>query len=112
MYSINEKDKQFIELYQRKWKPLPDESCNTENLLLGITEIKSGNKTPVHKHEDSEEVIYVINGEGKIYFTDFENNIYPGSVTYIPKNKEHSLEATGDGKLKLICIFSPPLQIK
>jgi quercetin dioxygenase-like cupin family protein len=112
MYTINEKDKQFTKLPQRKWKPLSDESHNTKNLLLGITEIKPGDRAPVHKHEESEEVVYVLKGAGKIYFSEFENNIYPGSVIYIPKNKEHSVGATGAQKLKLVCIFSPPLQNK
>ena len=109
MYIINEKDIKFIELPQRKWKPLKDESNNTKNLLTGISEIQQGSKTPSHKHENSEEVVYVLKGSGIIHFPKSDNNIYPGCVIYIPKNIEHYIESVGKGKLKLVCVFSPPL---
>ena len=60
MFIINEKDKSFIKLLQREWKPLFDESNETSSLLFGITEVQPGNKNPSHIHENSEEVIYIL----------------------------------------------------
>jgi mannose-6-phosphate isomerase-like protein (cupin superfamily) len=109
MYVIDENDIKFIKLPQRKWKPLKDESGNTKTLLTGISEIQSGDKTPAHKHEGSEEVIYVLKGNGILHFPESDNNIYSGCVIYIPKNIEHCIESLGKGELRLFCVFSPPL---
>lgn len=111
MYVINEKDIKFIGLPQREWKPLKDESNNTKNLLTGISEIQPGSKTPSHKHESSEEVVYVLKGDSIIHFHESEDNIYQGCVIYVPKNTEHCFESVGESKLKLICVFLPPRKV-
>jgi len=106
MYLINDEEKEFTELFKRKWKPL----IKKENIMLGICEIQPGDKTPSHEHEDSEEIIYVLEGEGKVYLNNGEESFHSDQIIVISKNEEHSFEAIRDKKLKLICIFPLPLK--
>ncbi len=66
-----------------------------------------------HKHEKSEEVYYILSGEGRVKVSKSYKDIKKGDVIYIPKNFAHALENTSDDKeLKLLCISDPRYENK
>ena len=59
-----------------------------------------------HKHEDSDEVIYVLEGEGKAIYNDRVERVYPGQSHYCPRDESHSLINDGDVPLKFFAVVT------
>ena len=66
-----------------------------------------------HIHDDADQIIYVISGEGEhvAELADGSNvteKVGAGSLIYIPKGSYHSTFNTGWEPLKVLAVFSPP----
>jgi mannose-6-phosphate isomerase-like protein (cupin superfamily) len=49
-----------------------------------------------HRHDDHEEVYYIINGTGKIKIGNEEARLRDGDIIYIPENTTHSIINDGE----------------
>ena len=63
---------------------------------LEITDAK------LHYHERTDEIYYVIDGQGKIRLDDQEMELRPGVVIYVPRGVKH--KAWGELKVLVVCI--------
>ena len=63
-------------------------------------------RAPMHSHS-YDEIVYVIDGEGKLHFDGRETPIGPGSAMHLPPLAEHCLENTGKGSMKVLGVFHP-----
>jgi quercetin dioxygenase-like cupin family protein len=63
--------------------------------------------TPAHCHPDGEELIYIIEGEGKVYVDGQIKNIYQGSAVLFEKGSIHMVRNTSEKEMKVICFFAP-----
>ena len=77
--------------------------------LVEIPAAKPG-ETPrgPHRHNDFEECIYVLSGEG---YTEADSGKYPlkaGDTILIPPGEMHVTRNTGAGPLMLLCFFPVP----
>jgi len=74
--------------------------------------LPKGRTANQHHHDISEEVYYVLSGDGIIYLKtsehESEHEIGPGSVIHIPKSVVHGLENVGDKELRVLCVSDPP----
>jgi oxalate decarboxylase/phosphoglucose isomerase-like protein (cupin superfamily) len=66
-----------------------------------------------HHHEDAEQMIYVISGQGEHIIERDDGStetvkIGAGSLIFIPKRAYHSTFNTGWEPMKVIAVFSPP----
>lgn len=66
-----------------------------------------------HNHTESEQIIYVLSGEGEMMIEDEDGTpitepIGAGSCVYIPKGAYHSTFATGWEPIRILAIYSPP----
>lgn len=66
-----------------------------------------------HNHPDSEQIIYVIAGEGEMTIeeadgTPIKTAIRPGSLVYIPRGAYHSTFNTGWEPIRILAVYSPP----
>lgn len=64
--------------------------------------------SPAHCHPVGEEMLYIIQGSGKVYI---DGVIYPfraGSVVLFEQGKIHMVRNTGKEELKVACFFAPP----
>ena len=59
-----------------------------------------------HKHEGSDEVIYILEGEGTEIYEGNENRVYPGQCLYCPKEESHSLVNDGDAPLVFFAVVT------
>jgi mannose-6-phosphate isomerase-like protein (cupin superfamily) len=62
---------------------------------------------PVHKHDDTEQVFYVLEGSGILYIGKSSEESYkvkPGDVVRIPVGTWHSITADPEKKLKYLAI--------
>jgi mannose-6-phosphate isomerase-like protein (cupin superfamily) len=77
-----------------------------ENFMMGYVIIYPEGKVPLHEHEN-EEVYTILKGEGRMYIGDQSREIKAKSSVYIPPNKPHALENTGDEELEMLFVYSP-----
>jgi oxalate decarboxylase/phosphoglucose isomerase-like protein (cupin superfamily) len=76
---------------------------------FGVVELAEGKGHARHNHPGSEEIIYVVSGQGEQMVDDQPPiKVGPGSSIYIPADVYHSTVNTGTGTLKLIVVYSPP----
>jgi len=57
--------------------------------------LPAGASIGYHKHEGDCEMIFILEGEGKILFDDTESVVKPGMCLYCPEGHSHSLINNG-----------------
>jgi len=79
------------------------------NKLQSLAEaiVKPGQKTLLHMHIKSEEIYYIIQGEGDMYLSNKIFHIISGNTICIPPGTQHCIENTGNDDLKILCCCSP-----
>jgi putative monooxygenase len=81
-----------------------------ENVSMGMNITEIGSMIPDHKHDDSEEVLFLISGHAKIVIEgEGEWEIGPETAFYSPKGVMHRVENIGDEPLRIVWVYSPPL---
>jgi oxalate decarboxylase/phosphoglucose isomerase-like protein (cupin superfamily) len=78
----------------------------------GVVELPSGEGHSRHNHPGSEEIIFVISGEGEQMVEDENGNpitqkVSTGCTIYVPESRFHSTKNTGGGKMLLFVVYSP-----
>lgn len=75
---------------------------------FGIVELAQGKGHARHNHPGSEEIIYVVSGQGEQMVDDQPAiKVGPGSSIYIPADVYHSTVNTGADKMTLMVVYSP-----
>jgi len=64
-------------------------------------------KAKFHFHNISDEVYYVLSGEGKVRLDNLTSPIKKGSVIYVPIGVKHGLENTSEEELRVLCFSTP-----
>jgi oxalate decarboxylase/phosphoglucose isomerase-like protein (cupin superfamily) len=75
---------------------------------FGLVDLEPGKGHARHNHPGSEEIIYVVSGQGEQMVDDRPPvKVSGGSSIYIPADVYHSTLNTGTETLKLIVVYSP-----
>ena len=90
---------------------LSGKNVGAKNASMGLNVTEVGSMIPDHKHEESEEFMYIISGRARLVIEDGEEvyELGPDMAIYTPLGKMHRLENIGDTELKLVWVYSPPL---
>jgi oxalate decarboxylase/phosphoglucose isomerase-like protein (cupin superfamily) len=79
-----------------------------DRFSFGIVELAQGKGHARHNHPGSEEIIYVVSGEGEQMVDDQPAvKVSAGASIYIPADVYHSTVNTGMETMKLIVVYSP-----
>jgi oxalate decarboxylase/phosphoglucose isomerase-like protein (cupin superfamily) len=79
-----------------------------ERFSFGIVKLAPGKGHARHNHPGSEEVIYVVSGEGEQMVDDQPPvKVGPGASIYVPADIYHSTVNTGPEPMELIVVYSP-----
>jgi oxalate decarboxylase/phosphoglucose isomerase-like protein (cupin superfamily) len=78
----------------------------------GVVDLPSGQGHTRHNHPGSEEIIFVISGEGEQMVEDPDGNpitqkVGPGCTVFVPESRFHSTLNTGAGPMQLFVVYSP-----
>lgn len=79
------------------------EAANSE---VFVVILEPGQAPPLHKHDDTEQLFYILEGEGDLII-EVENMRYPvrpGDVVQIPASTYHSIQARGEGTLRYLAV--------
>ena len=73
--------------------------------MVEVNPISSTEPRNPHIHLDIEETIYVLEGEGEVWFNGNLEKIYPNDLVLIPKQEKHMILNTTNTPLKILCFF-------
>ncbi len=84
------------------------DSLPAKNLSVCVIRVMPGETVrPAHSHPNSEELIYIITGSGKVMIEGEVGEVRAGSAILFEQGKVHMLRNTGDVEMKVICFFAP-----
>jgi mannose-6-phosphate isomerase-like protein (cupin superfamily) len=89
------------ELAGPSWTPARAQS-------LAEATVPVGRATTAHYHRTTEELYYLVEGEGRMRLGEEERDVRNGDCIVIPPGVEHKLTNTGDRPLVLLCCCAPP----
>ncbi len=77
------------------------------NQSLAEAVVEPGGRTLLHRHLRTEEIYHVTAGSGTMVLGDERFAIGAGDSVLIPPGTPHCVEASGDGRLVILCCCSP-----
>jgi oxalate decarboxylase/phosphoglucose isomerase-like protein (cupin superfamily) len=90
-----------------KWFVAPGTTTGAE-MSVGEVVLLPGQGHARHNHPGSEEVLYVLSGEGEQMLGDEKPfSVKAGDVIYVPTAMFHSTMNTGWSPLRLLAIYNP-----
>jgi len=85
-------------------------TIKSENISMMLIKVKQGQTVrPCHSHPTSEETIYIIQGKGEAWIDEEIFAFKAGSAIIFPRGAKHMIRNTGNNKLEVLCVFSPPV---
>ena len=84
------------------------ETEGSGNLSVARAVIMPGQSTFSHYHGSSEEVYYVLEGQGLLRINARTWEVGPGSVHLIRPGDEHNVTCMGETPLTILCACAPP----
>ena len=113
MTIVHESDIPEVEHPGRFMRWLANEnSLGAKNLSVCVIRVLPGETVrPAHSHPNSEELIYIITGSGKVMIEGEIGEVRTGSAVLFEQGKIHMLRNTGDTEMKVICFFAPATSV-
>ena len=113
MYTLHVSEVRKVSLPKRDVYPMVGtEGIKSSQMSFGIAELPPKSKMDPHKHIDEEEIIFITEGFGKVYFLDGSyESIEPGIVIVAPKGVDHFIENESKSPMRWCWVFNPPIKI-
>ena len=89
----------------REFRYLVSDEVGCRDLTQFFGVIAPG-RAPDHSHV-YDEVIYVLEGEGTLHIDGEHEPVAAGTCIHLPPLREHSLENSGAGPMKVVAVFHP-----
>lgn len=74
---------------------------------LAEARLRPGQSTTPHYHPRTEEIYYILNGQGRMRITDESAPVGPGDAIAIPPGQVHQITNTGREMLVFLCCCAP-----
>lgn len=74
---------------------------------LAEARLPVGASTTPHYHPQTEEIYYVLSGQGRMRIVSDEQSVGPGDAIAIPPGAEHQITNTGSETLVFLCCCAP-----
>jgi oxalate decarboxylase/phosphoglucose isomerase-like protein (cupin superfamily) len=100
-------DSQVFDWGVLNWMSTP-EVTGGERFSAGVVKLEPGKGHERHTHPDSDEILYVIRGEGEQEVADETREIETGDMVFVPEGVEHGTVNTGWEPLLLLAVYAPP----
>lgn len=109
------------QLYGRvlRWEDLPEEevrkgvrrrSYASDEVMLVMNWLSPDMDLRPHKHDDFDQLAYIVKGQANYYVDDVPHEMGPGSMLLVPAGSMHYIEPVGDRDevVENLDIFVPP----
>ncbi len=88
------------------------ENVNAQHCTMCVIEVAPGQTVrPAHSHPNGEEVIYIVEGNGRVMIDGVVEPVNCGSAVLFPQGAVHMLQNSGDVLMKVACFFAPPADL-
>jgi mannose-6-phosphate isomerase-like protein (cupin superfamily) len=84
------------------------ELMHTAAQSLAEATLAPGQQTERHYHAASEELYYLVGGEGEMEIDGERSPVTVGDAILIPPGAWHQITATGESELRFLCCCAPP----
>lgn len=74
---------------------------------LAEATVPAGSRTLLHRHHRTEELYHITAGLGRMTLAEDCFTVHLGDTILIPPGTAHSIEAIGQGPLRLLCCCAP-----
>jgi quercetin dioxygenase-like cupin family protein len=92
-----------------KIKKLVSREKDGADVTIFLAKLSKGQEIQAHVHEDSDDVIFPLEGKGKIYIEGSgEFDLFPGVLVRVPRNTKHRVYAVQEDLL-YFDVFAPPM---
>jgi len=81
-------------------------SSSARNISIQVSVVPVGSRQPVHAH-GPEQCYFIIKGSGLMMIEDETRQVHAGDAVYIPPNKQHGIQNTGDTELEYLTANAP-----
>lgn len=85
----------------------PTRHGSTHQSLAEAT-VPPGERTLLHRHVLSEELYYIVAGQGRMWLAGAEFDVGVGDTICIRPGAPHAIANTGAAPLRLLCCSAPP----
>jgi quercetin dioxygenase-like cupin family protein len=81
--------------------------------LLGVVEdvLERGKMTPLHAHPDSDEVVYVLEGEILVHTDGAPRTVSKGGVIFNPRGVPHAFAVTSE-RARILSMMTPAANVE
>jgi quercetin dioxygenase-like cupin family protein len=86
------------------WKLTTDDTSGAFFMFEDL--MKHGKATPLHRHPEADETVYVLDGEIVINIDGEEHRVGPGGMTFTPKGTPHAFVVCSD-YARLLTVQTP-----
>ena len=106
---VHEKDIPEVTLPGRHMRWLANqERLNPAHLSACVIRVAPGETVrPAHAHPNGEELIYIIEGSGRVMVDGAVDAVRTGTAVLFPQGSVHMLQNSGSEEMKVICFFAP-----
>ena len=78
----------------------------SKDLVTRMNCYEPGQVTPVHMHPDDDEIVFCVEGRGRITFEGLDDvPLSPGSLVVLPAGIAHGIEAAADSRMVVIYVI-------
>jgi quercetin dioxygenase-like cupin family protein len=89
------------------------ENTGAQYCTMAVIRVAPGSRVrPAHSHPNGEEIIYILNGHGRVLIDGEIQPVKAGCAVLFPKGKIHMLENQSDEEMKVACFFAPPASLE
>ena len=86
------------------------ETVAAKNVEVVLGEIGPTGKAKPHFHRDTEQVIYLLEGQIEVEMSGEKEKLEPGDTVYFPPSEKHQVVVLGDQPARFLVIYTPPIQ--
>jgi quercetin dioxygenase-like cupin family protein len=90
-----------------------NDNTGAQYCTMAVIRVAPGSRVrPAHSHPNGEEIIYIINGHGRVLIDGKVEPVKAGCAVLFPKGKIHMLENQSDEEMKVACFFAPATSLE
>jgi quercetin dioxygenase-like cupin family protein len=107
---VDEEDVEALDLPGRhlRWV-VTKENTGANHCTMCVIVVQPGETVrPAHSHPNSEEVIYLLSGTGRVCIEGVVEPVHAGCAILFPQGSIHMLQNSGTEPMKVACFFAPP----
>jgi quercetin dioxygenase-like cupin family protein len=86
---------------------LEEKTTGSSAMALAVLELDGGGELPRHAHTGASELLYVLQGGGKVTVGGETHSFGPNTAIYIPADQPHGAKITGSGQTIAVQIYAP-----